>query len=276
MVVAMNENEQPQDPELDQLLERWAERRQATKDLDPLRVQITSAWQEEAEQRPDASVSPRAPFVWPRYTMRTRVIWFALGVAAAVIFAVGVSLVRDDNSRNVPVPPAPDFVGLQTHQVTEKAKLLREMERLFENRLEWVAETDGRVLLEIRREGPDEGRIPAPIGLAVRVVVVRRTPGQSQWNSVWAVDLVARQEQVIRLTPESGALPEGAELFLWAYAADEQMVAVDSSLSLGGLPVESTFSGMQQSGIPTVVHATERSGVQYQVFQTVAILDNEV
>ncbi len=272
----MNENEQPQDPELDRLLERWAERRQATKNLDQLHAQITSAWHEEAAQSQDASVSPRAPFVWPRYRMRTRVIWFALGVAAAVIFAVCVSLIRDDNSRNVPVRPILDVVGIPTHQVTEKAKLLREMERLFENRLEWVAETDGRVLLEIRGEGPDEGRIPAPTGLAVRVVVVRRTPNQSQWNPVWAVDLVARQEQVIRLTPESTALPEGAELFLWAYAADEQMVAVDSSLSLGGLPVESTFSGMQQSGIPTVVHATERSGVQYQVFQTVAILDNEV
>ena len=272
----MNEEEQPQDPELDQLLDGWAERRQATKNLDQLHAQITSAWQEETAQHPDACVSPRVPFVWPRYRMRTRVIWFALGVTAAVVLAVGVSLIRDDNSRSV-VRLKPDEIGGWGYgELTEKARLLREMERLFEDRLDWVAETDGRVLLEISREGPDEGRIHAPVGVAVRVVVVRRNSDQSQWNPVWAVDLVARQEQVIRLTPESTALPKGAKFFLWAYAADEQMVAVDSRLSLGGLPVESTFSGLQQSGIPTVVHATERSGVQYQVFQTVAILDNEV
>ena len=272
----MNENKQPQDPELDQLLGRWAERRQAEKSLDQMLGQIMSAWLEDETQRLSVADSPSVLVARSRYSMRDRGVWFAIGVAAALVLTIIVSFVSDGDKSSVPVPPTPDFVWLQADHVTEKAKLLREMERLFENRLEWVAETNGRVLLEIREEGAGDTGAPARTGVAVRVVVVRRRANQPQWRPVWAVDLVARQEQVIRLTPKSAALPQGAELFLWAYAADEQMVAVDSSLSLGGLPVESTFSGLQQSGIPTDVHATERSGVQYQVYQTVAILDNEV
>lgn len=270
----MNENEPPQDPELDQLLERWAERRQVEKTLDQMHGQIISGWQEHETQHPALADSPVVLGARSRYTNRDRAIWFAIGAAAALIVAIGVSFVSDDDRSSVPVPATPDFVWLQTDQVTEKAKLLREMERVFENRLSWVAETDGRVVLEIEEEGLGDGGGPAPTGVAVRVVVVRRAAGQPQWKPVWGVDLVARHEQVIRLTPESASLPKGAGFSLWAYAADEQMVAVDSDLSLASLSLESTFSGLQQSGVPTVVHATERNGVQYRVFQTVAILDN--
>jgi hypothetical protein len=267
MVVAMNEDEHPQDLELDQLLGRWAERRQVEKSLDQMHGQIMSAWLEEGAQHPDSADVPSGFRVRSRYTMRDRAVWFAIGVAAALIVAVGVSFVSDDGRSSVP-----EIVRLQPDEVMEKAKLLREMERMFENRLEWVAETGGRVLLEIREEDLSSG--PAPTGVAVRVVVVQRGPRQPQWKPVWGVDLVARQEQVIRLTPESASLPKGTEFSLWTYTADEQMIAVDSNLSLVGLPVESTFSGLQQSGIPNVVHATERNGVQYRVYQTVAILDN--
>jgi hypothetical protein len=267
MVDAMNEDEHPQDPELDELLGRWAERRQAEKSLDQIHGQIMSAWLEEGAQHPNSADVPSGFRVRSRYTMRDRAVWFAIGAAAALLVAVGVSFVSDDERSGMP-----EFGWLQADEVTEKAKLLREMERMFENRLEWIAETGGRVLLEIREEDLSSG--PAPTGVAVRVVVVRRRRDQPQWQPVWAVDLVARQEQVIRLMPETGALPKGAEFSLWTYAADEQVIAVDSNLSLARLPVQSTFSGLQQSGIPTVVHATERNGVQYQVYQTVAILDN--
>jgi len=270
----MNENEQPQDAEVDQLLGRWAERRQSTKNLDQLHEQIMSAWYEEGAQAPDPRVSPHVTITSPRQTIPARLVWFALGAAAAVIIVLGMSTVLDEHGSKVIVSTTPDSVWLPADQVAEKAKLLREMERVFENRLEWVAETDGRVLLEVRQGGLGESRLDTETGVAVRVVVVRRSANQPHWKPVWAVDLVARQEQVIRLTPESAALPEGAELSLWAYAADEEMVAVDSNLTLAGLPVESTFSGMQQSGKPTVVHSVEESGVEYQVFQTVAILNN--
>lgn len=269
----MNENEQPPDPELDQLLKQWAERRQQEKSLDQMHGQIMSAWHEEEAQRPSSADVHRVIRLSSRYTIRERAVWFAIGVVAALIVAVGVSFISDGDSGSVPAPSMPDIVELRAGQLTEKARLLGEMERMFENRLEWIAETDGRVLLEIQQEDLSGGGHESA-GVAVRVVVVRRNTDQPQWTPVWAVDLVAREERVIRLTPETGALPEGAELSLWTYAADEQMIAVDSNLSLGNIPVESTSSGLQQSGIPAVIHKTDRDGVQYQVYQTVAMLDN--
>jgi len=275
MVDAMNENEQPPDLELDQLLKQWAERRQQEKSLDQMHGQIMSAWHEEEAQRPSSADVHRVLRLSSRYTIRERAVWFAIGVVAALIVAVGVSFISDGDSGSVPAPSMREIVELRAGQLTEKARLLREMERMFENRLEWIAETDGRVLLEIQQEDLSGGAHESS-GVAVRVVVVQRNADQPQWTPVWAVDLVAREERVIRLTPETGALPEGAELSLWTYAADEQMIAVDSNLSLGNIPVESTSSGLQQSGIPAVIHKTDRDGVQYQVYQTVAMLDNEV
>jgi len=120
-------------------------------------------------------------------------------------------------------------------------------------------------------DDPSQSSVP----LAVRIVVVRRSPHQAQATPVWAVDVVARQERVIRLSSESAGLPEDVELRLWAYPVDKEMVAVDSSLSLSGLALDSKFSGVQKCGEPFAVHSVERSGVKYEVFQTVARLDEE-
>jgi len=74
----------------------------------------------------------------------------------------------------------------------------------------------------------ETSRAPSPsdeqssVPLAVRIVVVRRSPRQAQATPVWAVDVVARQERVIRLSSESAGLPEDVELRLWAYPVDEE------------------------------------------------------
>jgi hypothetical protein len=66
------------------------------------------------------------------------------------------------------------------------------------------------------------------------------------------------------------------ELVLWAYPVDKDLVAVDAKLSLSGPALESTFSGLQRSGVPMPVYAVERDGTEFQVFQTVAVLESEV
>ena len=181
-------------------LKQWAERRQQEKSLDQMHWQIMSAWHEEEAQRPSSADVHRVLRLSSRYTIRERAVWFAIGVVAALIVAVGVSFISDGDSGSVPAPSMREIVELRAGQLTEKARLLREMERMFENRLEWIAETDGRVLLEIQQEDLSGGAHESS-GVAVRVVVVQRNADQPQWTPVWAVDLVAREERVIRLTP---------------------------------------------------------------------------
>jgi hypothetical protein len=267
-------NERQHQSDLDGLLDHWAQGRQAAKDLAPLRERIDRAL---ADQRSHPiPVSPASPSSRTRLggLAQSRVVWFALGGAAAVlVMCLSFFVKRDEHEAVVSGPPP--FARLDEEELAKKARLFRETERLFENRLEWIVETDDRVLLEIEQNAGSSGG-SSPTRLAVRVVVARRNAGQTSWTPVWAVDVVTREEQPIRLTPESGRLPAGAELFLWVYPVDKDVIAVDSTLSLAGPALQSTFSGLQHVGVPTPVCEVERDGTEFQVFQTVAVLDSEV
>jgi hypothetical protein len=141
--------------------------------------------------------------------------------------------------------------------------------------LQWVVETDGRVVLEVQKPDGVPDRLPAHPAYLVRIVVARQDSHQSPWTPVWAADVVAHQEDLVQLTPETAGTPEGVELALWIYPVDDQVIVVDSDLILSGLPIELQFSGVQQSGVPLAVHAASDNNVQYRVFQTVARLNGE-
>jgi len=272
----MNEHK-PAD-KLDALLRGWAERRQRTTDPDTLKQRVIAAIGEEASQGRLGGPRPSPAVVDRRRPGRNAAVWCSLG-AAAVTVVVACWLLLGGNGEDVDPPVhagglPPRFAWLEENQLGEKGRLIRELEPMFDDRLQWIAETDGRVLLEVQDQAVGAAA-ESSVPLAVRIVVVRRGPRQAQATPVWAVDVVARQERVVRLSSESADLPEHVELRFWAYPVDEEMVAVDSSLSLSGLALESDFSGVQKCGEPFAVYSAERSGVQYEVFQTVARLDEE-
>jgi hypothetical protein len=266
-------NEQQHESDLEALLDHWAQRRQSAKDLGPLRERIVRALAQ--ERSPSSLVTPALASSRTRLGKfaQSRGVWFALGGAAALL-VMCLSLFLKQAGQDADVSAPPGFAWLDKKELAQKARLLRETERLFENRLDWIAETDGRVLLEIQPNAGG-GVAPSPTGLAVRVVVVRRNAEQPSWAPVWAVDLVVHQEQVVRLTSPSAHLPGGAELALWAYRVDKDLVAVDANLSLAGPALQSTFSGLQHVGVPTPVCVIERDGTEFRIFQTVAVLDSE-
>ncbi len=62
---------------------------------------------------------------------------------------------------------------------------------MFDHRLQWIAETGGRVLLEVQSQpATDAAESCAP--LAAHIVVVRAIRRQPQAAPVWTVDVVAR------------------------------------------------------------------------------------
>jgi hypothetical protein len=267
----MNPTEKPSD--LGQLLRDWAERMQSSERIEDLRTRILASWQ--AEQSAGPAERPRASAPAPRWALRRPAAWVGTAAAAAAVLAVCVTLALRPWERGGPTGPEeplpPQFAWLERSQLAEKAVLLREMDRLFDHRLEWIGETDGRVLMELRQDA----EAPRAAGVAVRLVVVRRQGAGEDWTPVWAIDLVARQEEVVRLTPETADLPKGAELALWAYPVGGEMIAVDCELSLAELPIDASHSGVQPSGVPVAVDSVRQGGVEYRVFQTVAILDDE-
>ena len=273
-------SEKREKPDRDRALRGWDERRRAAKDLDGLAGRIMTA-----HGQGDAVVRPGAPAAAGPWRHKPAA-WFAVGsVAATLVAALLLSVFFNRADTLVPDDLPPQYAWLNESQLREKAALLREIEPMFENRLQWIAETEGRVVMQVRqggdREASDREAVAKPAGVAIRVVVVRRDRGSNQWTPVWAVDVIARQEQVVHLTPANADLPPGTELLLWAYAVDDDVIAVDSSLSLAEPSLQVEFNDVQRSGIPTTVyptavHEVPTDGPRYRVFQTIAILDSEV
>ncbi len=282
----MNQPNQPN--ELDRALRDWTDRRQDRKNLDSLTQRIVVALQEETPQGGDIQPAKTAGIPPSGRFSRSAAIWLSITAAAAAIFvACWLIFSRGKNgevAQPEPIDPGvaerpetlpPEFAWLEKSQLAEKAVLLQEMERLFDHRLQWIAETDGRVLLEVQDRGPGGGEEHSNVPMAARVVVVRWNEQRPRWTPVWAVDVLVRQDQVVRLSLDRAGAPHGTELSLWAYPVDERTIAVDSNLSLSRLALESSFNGIQQSGVPVAMHSIRQGDTQYRVFQTVVRLDGE-
>jgi hypothetical protein len=264
-------NEPRETHDLDHALRGWARRRRTAKDFDGLLKRIVAACGDPgAVDRPPASAdTPRLRRIVPGPVTRS-----AMGGAAATLVAAMLYVgFRDRPDHVVPPDVTPQYAWLQESQLRAKTALLREMDRLFEDRLQWIAETDGRVVLQVQQDGRDRAAAPSEAAdVAVRMIVVWRGPKSSRWTPVWSVDVIARQEQVTSLTSANADLPPGTEFSLWAFAVDDNAIAVDSRLSLAEHSLEVESSDVQRPGVPVSVHEVRERGQQYRVFQTIAML----
>lgn len=257
---------------LDGLLRQWAaEQTPDDAAAERLRARVTAAVGTEAflDLAP-ATLARHSAGVWGR------VLWFTAGAAAAVV-AVCVLWPAKPLHEQVAVeqnPPesVPAIAQFLESQLTEKARLLAGMEELFNGRLAWVAEDGRQVQVGLLPHGERPSRDARP--LAVRVVVLERTAGNPAWRPVWGADLLTHDEQLVEVGPEG---MHGARLRLWTQRLPDGAFAVDVDLALrGDSPVHSSFSGIQQGRIPQRVFSVQTDDAEYQVYQTVALLEKKV
>jgi len=199
--------------------------------------------------------------------------WFSFVSAAIVLFMIGTLWIltsRDDRPKEAHiVEPLPTFALLEKPQLQAKALLLAEMERLFEGRLTWLAELNGLVQVGLEQDGEPVAATSRPV--AMRLVVARRKPTEKDWTAIWSIDVVSRSEQLVRLASESG---HDDQVLIWTYVLPDGMIAIDTSLALQlPSPIPSTYSGLQQAGVPTTLCSLRIDDVEFQVVQTVALLD---
>lgn len=301
-------NETNSEP-LDRLLREWADRHAADEEtLERLRGEICRTL---AGGEPAAAESPRqsprqspAPLAAPRQTWHHPIIWFSLGAAAALLLAVSISMYFRLNTSgpdvavpnatgpdvpapkipppNTPKPPRPNsphdnpalLAEITPEQIAHEKKLFAELERMFGERLQWVAESNGSIELGI---DPDAGAAePARTAepLTVRFTVVRRQPGEQRWQVVWTVNLVTRNEQVVRYRPENGDSPS---LSVWTFALPDGKIACDAELSFNGdTGLRLNTSDLQSPGEVAEVASAADDGAEYRVFQTIQLLSDEV
>lgn len=258
-------NEQHPD-QLDDLLRQWANGRSASEEQTrQLGDRITDSLGEETFRVLDELAVERSRAI------RSRNVMAGISAVAALILiaVIGSSFL----SR--PPPPSeitPEFAWLTDQQIQQKRMLWADFDQTFDQRLTWIAETSDHVefgLAEVDSPAPANSR---PV--AVRIVVARRSADGGSWQPVWAVDVVARSEQVVRLPRQS---KNSADLTMWAYVLPDGNVALDTTLEVGNHKLyPAGSSSMQQDRKPTRVFTQEIDGVEYQIFQTVALLDGSV
>jgi hypothetical protein len=280
------------DERLDAFLSQWADQSASPDGLDDLHDRIVMAavetgWGETETggrmvQRSNGSDDP-VGVIYPRGFHMRRSWTIGLTVSSAVMVLVAMTFYWL-TLQNLPdggpgwevadVPP--DYAWLREDQIQNKAVLLAEMEDVFDRQLAWLAETGDRIEFGLDRSAAGETeQLPSDATrLAVRVVVERRPQGSTDWQLAWAVDVVSRSEEVVRVAPRGA---DGNELRLWTYQLPDGLIAIDSELHLAGRDqFHATTSGLQQDRQPVQVLTTRDKGTEYRIFQTVAVLDGKV
>ena len=251
---------------LDDLLRRWAASREPdSRRLDALRERVAKR-----VSAPDCGVYRRQP------SMLLRMAAWGSAAAAVALLAVGlVWLLRGQAAPMAgrPAPsagdvrpdgPAPVPAWLAPPQVDGKRELLAELQRVFEGRVAWVAETAGQIRLGLN--GDNAGGA----ALAIRLVLVERLDDAAP-RPVWAVDLISGEERLVRLPADAA---EGAEVAVWTYALPDGLVAVDGDIrwsQRSELP-RTAYTGLLRPGVPQVVFHWRNDGVEYEVYQSVSVL----
>ncbi len=228
----------PHHDPLDDLLRRWVARHAPSKAVDEcLRHRIGQAIGNDTF----LDLPPAAP---PRRRAWGWAVGFALG--AAVTVAVLVTLraregqhpqetIADRPTSGAPAnntatsklsgSDVPKSVFLGQSELAEKGKLLAGMQELFAGRLAWVGEAGREVQVGLLPDAVSGARGSAP--LAVRVVVLARTSGDSAWEPIWQADVIAQDEEVVDLAAENA---RDGSLQLWMHALPDGAIAVDANL----------------------------------------------
>ncbi len=262
---------------LNRLLRGWAEEHAPTAaDVDLLTTRIMQATEAEPEAESwldsPTDLSPTLPATQS---------WFgpvaALAVVAAAVIVLVVATMWRTGTHSASIPAVaktrevpPPAAWLPDDQLRAKAVLLHEMESIYGCQLNWLAETDQRVQFDI------EQRVTARDDqvVAVRVVVQRRQLGRTQWELAWEIDVVARNEEVVRLVPETAGMPQ---LEMWAYALPDGMIALDTDVQLDGSAlVRSVTTVLQPDGRPQEVLTARAANVEFRVYHTVAFLNDRL
>ncbi len=258
---------------LDNLLQAWARQRAAdASTLHRLRTQILA----EAERHTCGSGRGREA----RQPLRLSPTWLVAAASLLVALGLGYAGFRL-GSQDPPdsIAPATDtavpaFAQLDPPAMHTAATLLAELERIFDQRLQWVAETSGQVRLGIAEPGSHVGGQPTVL---VRITVVQRDPARATFQLLWSAQVVGGDQQLVRLGNGPGGAADEPRWQVWAYALPDGRIMVDSELRLPGpVRLHVACGGVQDSGVPTKVYAGRQGDGEFEVYQTVAILKDKV
>lgn len=254
--------------DLDEMLRRWAKARNAAEpELDELAARIAAA----AASEPYLEV-PALPQPPKRRWLTPALLSMCGALAASLLFSIWLGRSAQPTGSPTaanglkPASSAPSLAVWTPAELAEKRRLLTAVDAEFGGHLAWLAEQGKDVSLQVNdAQQPDPGR-----PLAIRIVMLHRQRGASQWREVWTTDVVTHSEQMV------DALPGTAEAMVWAYALPDGTISIDTDLTLEvPLRARVRFSGLLKSGIPGQVFSLETAEDEYRIYQTAVVLPDD-
>lgn len=244
---------------LDTLLTGWAKRSEAGPErMSVLRSRILEKVHVGGESK--ATIVPAVAALIP---FRAKLRYAAIGAAVTAAVAIILS-VREDRFQH---PARGDEEGprlaLSESRAATGRRLFQELERLFPDRLRWVAESDGKVGLGVDGIPPGGARESPPVIL--RLVLTSREPGRAGWRAEWMTDVLVRGEDRIEvpLTPAPGST-----LALWVYPLPDGAIAADTALSLHSpVRISTDVSTVMVQGTPVELAFVRAGNREYRVLQ---------
>lgn len=254
--------------DLNQRLHGWLDRNEPTSnELDQLHSRIIERLAEEVKvdrMLPSARLSLR-----DRTGVGVRSAgWFAIVTAVASLLAI-VSVFRHGARNEAPSPNDVDITSLSTSDLSERQPLFNELDRMFEGRWRWLSEVNGRMLLQTHESEHSTSTDP---GVAVRLTVVQRRPGQTNWAVIWEASVLAHSEEWVRLPAE---LTGENAVSIWSHALPDGSMLVESDVSLTSpIAVRLTEPHVfNASSHPTRLWSTRRADGDFRLIQSIARLE---
>jgi hypothetical protein len=261
---------------LDDLLQAWTRRRAADA---PTLERLTARILADCSSLVPESGGQAGDLVGRPATARLRQspAWLVAAVSLLIALGLGYATARLGgwNPSESPAEDAvPAFAQLDPSALRTAATLVSELESLFDQRLQWVAESGGQVRLEIAEPGELVGAQPTVV---LRIVAIQRDLKGKTARLLWTAQVVGGDQQVVRLEHDVAGSLEEPRLQVWAFALPDGRIMVDSEFRLAGpMRLHVASGGVQDSGIPTKVYASRQGDSEFEVYQTVALLKDKV
>jgi hypothetical protein len=257
--------------DVDQLLSTWSMAQEPSQDhLDQLSADIDAGV---AVQREDAHARQvRDPTNW--HVSLKFIVSTAAVVALLVTAAWWIAVNDGKPTRQLASAPLREPIETITDgQRLQKQQLLAELDRLFDGKRVWFAETESDVVLggETR---PPASAIAADTAVAMRIVLAKRSSSSDPWQRVLSTDVVSRTDQVVQFQLQEPDQPT-ASFTSWTHLLPDGLVACDVDLKWDdGQSGELSDSLLLSPGVTQTGVSMHLNGVEYQLFQTVSLLDS--
>jgi hypothetical protein len=189
-----------------------------------------------------------------------------LGAAVAVAVLVNLPFGQVRSNEDTLSDAVASMAAISESRIEMGERLFKEMDRLFNGNLRWVAESNGDMGMGVETIPGQHDAVPA----LVRVTVLSRQKDTTTWSTAWQSDVVLRGQDLVEVAPNAKT---ANKLSLWVFPLEDGKIAVDTSLSLelsGRLATQ--VSAVIAPGETTQLAAVYENDTEYRVFQTVVLL----